>query len=587
MLDRLRPGPVVGGHDEQGGVDLAGSDEHVADEPVVTGHVDEVELGPVVEGQVGVADVDRHPAPALLGEAVRVDPGERSQEARLAVVDVAGRPDDDGHRPGRIAIAAASARARSSSRVGSTVRRSSTTWPAWIRPTIAGRPSRSRPRSAADPGTATPHDASVSPGSDAAPDGRIDAPRRAPRAPDRRAGPPAPRPGPAGRPAGRRSSARRGSRGRPARPGTGRASRRARRASSCRAGSPGRAGRVRSRATRSARPTMSPACGPPTSLSPLNVTRSAPAASRSRGVGSWARPKPLVSRRAPLPRSSTTSAPWRWASSASAGGSGASTKPSWRKFEGWTRSTSRAIRRRGPARSRRPASGSSSRPRRVARPARRTISGIRTPPPISTSSPRDTTTRPPRPASPTASASAAALLLATSASSAPVSAMRCSSAARKRAPRRPVRSVELEEERLGGGGPGGLDRGPRPGCPAEVRVDDHAGRVDDARRAGPDRVGEGVEPGDERGGEVSIGRASSPAASRARSSSMTARASARTASWSRSPSAGSRRGEQPLDARWPARGRSDAHRRHRRTTRWRERMGVEPTASRRAWRHRF
>ena len=62
-------------------------------------------------------------------------------------------------------------------------------------------------------------------------------------------------------------------------------------------------------------------------------------------------------------------------------------------------------------------------------PARRTISGIRTPPPISTSSPRDTTTRPPRPASPTASASAAALLLATRASSAPVSAMRCSSAA--------------------------------------------------------------------------------------------------------------------------------------------------------------
>ena len=41
---------------------------------------------------------------------------------------------------------------------------------------------------------------------------------------------------------------------------------------------------------RSARPTMSPACGPPTSLSPLNVTRSAPAASRSAGVGSWASP---------------------------------------------------------------------------------------------------------------------------------------------------------------------------------------------------------------------------------------------------------------------------------------------------------
>ena len=43
-------------------------------------------------------------------------------------------------------------------------------------------------------------------------------------------------------------------------------------------------------AIRSARPTMNPACGPPTSLSPLNVTRSAPAASRSAGIGSWASP---------------------------------------------------------------------------------------------------------------------------------------------------------------------------------------------------------------------------------------------------------------------------------------------------------
>ena len=62
---------------------------------------------------------------------------------------------------------------------------------------------------------------------------------------------------------------------------------------------------------------------------------------------------------------------------------------------------------------------------------------MRTPPPISTSSPRDTTT-PPRPASPTARAMAAALLLVTNASSPPVSATRWSSATRARGPRRPV-----------------------------------------------------------------------------------------------------------------------------------------------------
>ena len=77
-------------------------------------------------------------------------------------------------------------------------------------------------------------------------------------------------------------------------------------------------GSRRIRATRSARPTMRPACGPPTSLSPLNVTMSEPAASRSCGIGSWARPKAAVSSSAPDPRSSMTIAPWRCASSATA-----------------------------------------------------------------------------------------------------------------------------------------------------------------------------------------------------------------------------------------------------------------------------
>ena len=101
-------------------------------------------------------------------------------------------------------------------------------------------------------------------------------------------------------------------------------------------------GSLRILATRSARPTTNPACGPPTSLSPLNVTTSEPAARRSLGIGSWVSPKRAVSRSAPLPRSSTTIAPWRWASSATSRASGASTNPCWVKFDGCTRSTSRA-----------------------------------------------------------------------------------------------------------------------------------------------------------------------------------------------------------------------------------------------------
>ena len=97
VLDGLGARSVVGRHDQHRGIDLARPDEHVADQPVVPGDVDEVELGAVGQGEVGVADVDGHPAPALLGQPVGVDPGQGPQQRRLAVVDVAGGPDDDGH----------------------------------------------------------------------------------------------------------------------------------------------------------------------------------------------------------------------------------------------------------------------------------------------------------------------------------------------------------------------------------------------------------------------------------------------------------------------------------------------------------
>ena len=95
---------------------------------------------------------------------------------------------------------------------------------------------------------------------------------------------------------------------------------------------------------RSARPTISPACGPPTSLSPLNVTRSAPAASRSAGVGSCASPNATVSSSAPVPRSSMTMAPCRWAMAATSARSGASVKPACEKFDGWTRASTVRVR---------------------------------------------------------------------------------------------------------------------------------------------------------------------------------------------------------------------------------------------------
>ena len=67
---------------------------------------------------------------------------------------------------------------------------------------------------------------------------------------------------------------------------TRRASLRARRRSACRRAARASADGVRIRSTSAARPTMMPACGPPSSLSPLKQQTSTPAATLSSTVGS-------------------------------------------------------------------------------------------------------------------------------------------------------------------------------------------------------------------------------------------------------------------------------------------------------------
>ena len=404
VLDRLGARPVVGGHDEHRRVDLAGADEHVADQPVVARDVDEVELGAVGERQVGVADVDRHPAPPLLGQPVGVDPGQRPEQRRLAVVDVPGGPDDDGHRGQRRAAQGrrrARPRARHRRR-GSTVRRSSTTAsvldPADDRPAARARsdaasvrppsgPRRERRTTAASRRAATPPPT-------------VDVERNDRRPPRRSGTPPTSRSARTAqlrRPAPR-SSARRGSRlvarARPVQAerrrdgGQRHLVRPHRRAPAGRAGS-GRSGR--------ARPTISPACGPPTSLSPLNVTRSAPAASRSDGIGSWASPNALGRSSAPRPEVVDDDRAVLVGEPRELGRVGRLDEPGLREVRRVdAQHDRRPARRRAAPRSRPRASGSSSRPRSSRAPARRMISGMRTPPPISTSSPRETTT----PASP-------------------------------------------------------------------------------------------------------------------------------------------------------------------------------------------
>ena len=97
MFERLRPGTVIGGDDQQYPVDRQHAGQHVRQKPLVTGDIDKPQLGAVRQFRIGKAEIDRHPAPLFLGQAVGIDAGQRAHQRRLAVIDMAGGRED--HRP--------------------------------------------------------------------------------------------------------------------------------------------------------------------------------------------------------------------------------------------------------------------------------------------------------------------------------------------------------------------------------------------------------------------------------------------------------------------------------------------------------
>ena len=99
---KLEEGLAGGGYDQKGEIDPRRSREHVLDEPLVARHVDDAQAV-VAEVQVREAEVDADPASFLFLEPIGVDAGERPDQLGLAVVDVAGGPQDElamSHRPG-------------------------------------------------------------------------------------------------------------------------------------------------------------------------------------------------------------------------------------------------------------------------------------------------------------------------------------------------------------------------------------------------------------------------------------------------------------------------------------------------------
>src|SRR5262249_32573178 len=73
--------------------DAGSASEHVLDEALVAGDIDDAETV-VAEVQAGKTDVDRDAAGLFFGQAVAIDAGERFDQAGFAVIDVAGSAED-------------------------------------------------------------------------------------------------------------------------------------------------------------------------------------------------------------------------------------------------------------------------------------------------------------------------------------------------------------------------------------------------------------------------------------------------------------------------------------------------------------
>ena len=69
--------------------------QHVSDETLVAGHVDEADLLAVWQREVGEAEIDRNPAKLFFGQTVGVDAGESPDQRGFAMIDVARGSDND------------------------------------------------------------------------------------------------------------------------------------------------------------------------------------------------------------------------------------------------------------------------------------------------------------------------------------------------------------------------------------------------------------------------------------------------------------------------------------------------------------
>ena len=127
VLPRLTPPAFVSGDDKEHGWSWTQPREHVADEALVSGHVDEGNLVAHVEGRPGVSEVDGQSSLTLLRPAVGLDAGEGAHKSGLAVIDVSRGGDHVHGQPERPGRATALIATRTASSADSGIQRRSTT----------------------------------------------------------------------------------------------------------------------------------------------------------------------------------------------------------------------------------------------------------------------------------------------------------------------------------------------------------------------------------------------------------------------------------------------------------------------------
>ncbi len=121
VLLGLRHPAVVRRHDQEGEVNRAHAGDHVLDEILVAGDVDDAERN-VIEDELREAELDRDSALLFFRQPIRLCAGERTDERGLAVIDMAGSGESEMLHN---ASAAWSAWTSASSSDGKMVRRSS------------------------------------------------------------------------------------------------------------------------------------------------------------------------------------------------------------------------------------------------------------------------------------------------------------------------------------------------------------------------------------------------------------------------------------------------------------------------------